>query len=897
MATDLEKLVVQLSADFKSFEKSLARANGATNKQFNAIERRARQMNKNLDGIFARSFKGLAAPMAGIGAALGTAELIKLADTWSDLTSRVNIAAGSMETGADVMERLGEMARRTYSSLEQTVESYVANSTALKELGYSTNQQLDYTEALNNALVISAAKGQRAAQIQDALAKAMAGGKLSGQELNTVIQSGGRVAEALAKGLGVGVNELRALGAAGRITSRDVFKALTSQMETLRKEAESMPATISDGIQLLQNAMLEYVGNADQATGVSGKISEALVIMADNFDKTADVALQLAGVIAGALIGRSLLKMISTLGLAGKALHDFTRALAAARTMGGLAAAFGGLSAAAGPVGLLIGGAVVTSLIAYSSATADATAASRTYEVALEAVRAKAGEVADAVDEAAGKIDAKTENMLSRGVDHGVSEIARLRSEILSLMEQYDLLSIRRVVEPEQLRQIDEFREKFDDGTESVQDLENRLFALANASPDMQMLAERLSPLLMALREAIAATDILQQKLGAPDRATIEAYQQYGASRVAGRAVDESSAAYIREAERRAKLGKDQLALETEIARVREQSLKDGEMLTDAQIKQIAKINLAGNKTRSEEGKKTAAPKKTGDDRFENLTQSIYDRIAAMKIEADTTGLVYQEQEKRRMALELEQEALKIAREEARKKGDQDWQNAKLTPEQIAKINEMSEAYAQQADALRLIEEAQGRAESAASEFYDTFKSGMIGALKGAESFSDALSKILERLADMVLNSAFDALFNGATGSGGWLTGIFKGLGFSKGGYTGSGPKDKPAGIVHAGEVVWSQDDIARAGGVGVVEAMRKGMAMPGQMQAPSMPKLAAASGGSSSVTVSIPINIDAPGADAAALARVEQQVQKLQRDLPGTVIATVRQMPGKNIK
>lgn len=249
------------------------------------------------------------------------------------------------------------------------------------------------------------------------------------------------------------------------------------------------------------------------------------------------------------------------------------------------------------------------------------------------------------------------------------------------------------------------------------------------------------------------------------------------------------------------------------------------------------------------------------------------------------------------MALELEQEALKIAREEARKKGDQDWQNAKLTPEQIAKINEMSEAYAQQADALRLIEEAQGRAESAASEFYDTFKSGMIGALKGAESFSDALSKILERLADMVLNSAFDALFNGATGSGGWLTGIFKGLGFSKGGYTGSGPKDKPAGIVHAGEVVWSQDDIARAGGVGVVEAMRKGMAMPGQMQAPSMPKLAAASGGSSSVTVSIPINIDAPGADAAALARVEQQVQKLQRDLPGTVIATVRQMPGKNIK
>ncbi|GAB2767502.1 peptidoglycan DD-metalloendopeptidase family protein [Sinomonas soli] len=46
--------------------------------------------------------------------------------------------------------------------------------------------------------------------------------------------------------------------------------------------------------------------------------------------------------------------------------------------------------------------------------------------------------------------------------------------------------------------------------------------------------------------------------------------------------------------------------------------------------------------------------------------------------------------------------------------------------------------------------------------------------------------------------------------------------GFSEGGYTGPGAKKKPAGIVHAGEVVWSQDDIARWGGVGVVEALRR---------------------------------------------------------------------------
>lgn len=45
--------------------------------------------------------------------------------------------------------------------------------------------------------------------------------------------------------------------------------------------------------------------------------------------------------------------------------------------------------------------------------------------------------------------------------------------------------------------------------------------------------------------------------------------------------------------------------------------------------------------------------------------------------------------------------------------------------------------------------------------------------------------------------------------------------GFSDGGYTGNGLKHTPAGIVHKGEVVWSQEDIKRWGGVNVVENMR----------------------------------------------------------------------------
>jgi hypothetical protein len=47
------------------------------------------------------------------------------------------------------------------------------------------------------------------------------------------------------------------------------------------------------------------------------------------------------------------------------------------------------------------------------------------------------------------------------------------------------------------------------------------------------------------------------------------------------------------------------------------------------------------------------------------------------------------------------------------------------------------------------------------------------------------------------------------------------GVEFAEGGYTGPGTKYQPAGVVHAGEVVWSQRDVAMAGGPMAANAMR----------------------------------------------------------------------------
>jgi tape measure domain-containing protein len=216
---------------------------------------------------------------------IGTAAyLANLVSTYTDLKSRVDLASGSVDTGNAVMQRLNDIAARTYSSLEQTTNGYIENSNALKDLGFSINDTLNYTEALNDALVVSGAKGEVAANTANALTKAMQLGKLSGENLNTVIQNGGRVAELLAEQLNTTVSGLRQVGAEGKITGDVISQALTGNLVKLRAEADAMPATIIDGVNRISLAFQVLVGTFDQTTGVSAEIALALVGIANHLD-------------------------------------------------------------------------------------------------------------------------------------------------------------------------------------------------------------------------------------------------------------------------------------------------------------------------------------------------------------------------------------------------------------------------------------------------------------------------------------------------------------------------------------------------------------------------------------------------------------------------------------
>lgn len=278
----------------------------AGERNFKRIERQA-----DITGAVVRRVMGI------LGAAISTRQLVAYADQWTDLRSRVDLATGSQEAGAAVMERLAAMARRTYSSLGQTTESWLANATALRELGLTTAESLDFTEALNNAMVVSGARAERAASVTTALSRAMALGTLSGDNLNTVIQNGGRLAELLAAELGTTVSGLRRLGQEGGITGEVIRTALIGNLELLREEADSMPATIGDAFTLIGNAALQLVGTWDQMVGASSTVAAALIGLADNMERLAAIGIAFAGFMAARWVAGFVAAQVATISLAG----------------------------------------------------------------------------------------------------------------------------------------------------------------------------------------------------------------------------------------------------------------------------------------------------------------------------------------------------------------------------------------------------------------------------------------------------------------------------------------------------------------------------------------------------------------------------------------------------
>ncbi|PWU72387.1 hypothetical protein DK867_14265 [Ochrobactrum sp. POC9] len=878
-----------------AFNKMADRANA----DMRRIEEGAIKLRRQLDATFQQSFgSSLNKGLAAVGSVLGTNEVRKYADQWTSAENMLKAATAATGMQTRSLKELRVGADDARVSVEDYVSLYGRFVRSASGVAKSENEIALATNLVSKAFKAGGASAQEQAASIIQLGQALGSGVLQGDELRSLRENAPIVAKAIADEFGVTVAKLKDLGAEGKLTSDRVFRAIINAQKTIEAQFAATNATIGDGMTAINNAMLQYIGTAGDMTGISATVSRALILISQNFDQVADAGMQLAAVLAGVLVGRSLGGMIRTLGTTTAALVKFHQAAKAAQGAMGLVQAMGGLGAAAGPLGAIIGGALVLAVGNYTVSAMAAQKNSDSLRAEMEKLGLVAPKAADGIDKAAESLDKLSDPEKVRKLKNIASELERLRkggslSKIFGQGDELDAISIdamlplrggagfwstsdadksarqeianiisdfqnfaitadkvkerlqaindqpvsdsvielgRRVQETvdkmsglramatrvgempgiqEAEQRVLEFRDQLenlrqqeiidDQQKAQLQGIIDKLLetksgaaeavtainSLSNANPSISGFLSTMEQAIVTLggvydaavkaRKAMAAA----YPVGVPDEAksTRSANDPYIIQR---RKENEAAEQFERNATRRAGLTKTQLDLETRLADVRKRLQAEGVTKPDEDmVRRIAEAEQAADARRSKEGKKPKDVKKSTDQKIDSDIQAVKDRTEALRLEAEMVGKSTAEQEKRRIAMDLEQAALAKLKDEAIKKGQTDLSNIKISADQRAQIDQVAEAYGREAAALQVVEDRQRRSEQAANDFYESFKSSTIGAITGANSLADALKNIGNRLADLFLSAGFDALFKPSSNgmAGGAFGGFFNSIG------------------------------------------------------------------------------------------------------------------------
>lgn len=224
---------------------------------------------------------------AGVG--LGISELIQLADTYTQMTSRLKLVTQYTGDFDTVFAGLADSARATRSDLVGTLELFTRIAPQLRGIGLNGQQAVGVITTINQAIGISGASAQSAAAALVQLSQGLGSGVLRGEEFNSVMENTPGLAQAIADGLGVPIGELRKLAEEGKLTADTVAGALQKVAPQIEADFARMPQTVGQALTGLKNEFLLFVGATDQASGGSSTLANVIGAVAQEFKEAGPV--------------------------------------------------------------------------------------------------------------------------------------------------------------------------------------------------------------------------------------------------------------------------------------------------------------------------------------------------------------------------------------------------------------------------------------------------------------------------------------------------------------------------------------------------------------------------------------------------------------------------------
>lgn len=275
--------------------------------------------------------KGIAAVAVG-GLAKNLAQQVQAYNTMAE---RVKMATESVEEFDMVQQRLRETADGTYRSLSEAQEVFIGTSSALKGMGYSTEQALDVVDSLSYAFVTNATSSQRAESALNALTMATTTGKVTAQQWITLMAAVPSVVTDIAKATGKTESAIRELGATGKLAAKDLAEGLRQSVDANKEAADAMANDFIDAGVRMNGAIVAILAGLEQQTGALDALTNGIIGAANVITDFAQDAEKMAGFLAVAETAAASLaavmtaKVLTSMVASGKAFYASTIAASA----------------------------------------------------------------------------------------------------------------------------------------------------------------------------------------------------------------------------------------------------------------------------------------------------------------------------------------------------------------------------------------------------------------------------------------------------------------------------------------------------------------------------------------------------------------------------------------
>jgi len=219
----------------------------------------------------------------GAFAALRVRDLVTLSDSMQQLFDRISVLSGGTEKAKEVFEKLGDVANRTKTSIDQTAIVYARVAASTKELGLSTGNAIQLTELLQNTFRLSGSTAEEAANGTVQFTQALALGVLRGQDFKSVLSQNVVFGDILTKTLGKTRGELAKMAEEGKLTNKVVLPALWKAMGDVNSQASKLSSTFGQTLTISMNNFKLKVLEINKELDLSGKFASGVQLAIDNW--------------------------------------------------------------------------------------------------------------------------------------------------------------------------------------------------------------------------------------------------------------------------------------------------------------------------------------------------------------------------------------------------------------------------------------------------------------------------------------------------------------------------------------------------------------------------------------------------------------------------------------